>query len=101
MDTGRLRDSVNTNAGGPRRSELRSGAFGPNDVVVVRSGWFWRGTSLWFQATNTEYGNSRQAPTFVLRNALESNATRIINNLASSLGQAIERRAARYANTGR
>ena len=101
VDTGGLMESIRTNAGGPRRAELRSGAFGPNDVVVVRSGWFWRGTSRWFQATNTEYGNSRQAPGNILRGALESNANRILQNLAQTLGEAIERRAARYARTGR
>ena len=101
VETGGLRDSIRTNAGGPTRAELRGGSFGPNDVVVVRSGWFWRGTSRWFQATNIEYGNSRQAPQNVLRGALESNANRILQNLAQTLGEAIERRAARYARTGR
>lgn len=101
VDTGGLQQSIAVRVGGPSRAELRGDTLNRNDVAVARAGWFWRGGSLWFQATNVEYGNSQRAPGNILRGALESNQNRILSNLARSLGQAIEQRAARYARTGR
>ena len=101
VDTGRLRDSVNTNAGRARRSELRTGAFSMNDVVVARAGWFWRGQSNWFQALAVEYGTRTQPAQMVLRNALRSNSTAMLQQLSTGIRQAIIRRTARFARTGR
>lgn len=101
VDTGDLQRSVNTNSGRARRSELRSGVFDANDVVVARAGWFWRGESMWFQALAVEYGTSQQPPRMVLRDALRSNADAMLERLRTGIREAITRRVARFNRTGR
>ena len=101
IDTGELRDSINTNAGTARRTEQRSGTFGPNVVAVGRTGWFWRGRSLWFQALAVEYGTRYTEPRSVLRNALEQNVNNVLRIFANEFGPRIEQRAERFARTGR
>ena len=93
VDEGTLRASTALRVGAPTRRDRRNDAIGPNVFAIARAGWFWRGTSLWFQATNVEYGNSRQAPANVLRSALENNVSRVLNDLARDLGQEITRAA--------
>ena len=101
VDTGDLRDSVNLNSGAARRTEQRSGTFGPNVVAVGRTGWFWRGRSLWFQALAVEYGTRYTEPRSVLRNALEQNVNNVLRIFANEFGPRIEQRAERFARTGR
>ena len=101
VDTGTLRNSINTNAGSARRAELRSGVFGPNVVAVGRTGWFWRGTSLWFQALAVEYGTRTLQPQSVLRDALRNNVDEVLAIFAREMGTRIEQRAERLARTGR
>ena len=91
VDTGGLRDSVSLRVGAPTRRDRRNPEVGPNVFAIARAGWFWRGTSLWFQSINVEYGNSQQAPHNILRSALENNANTVLTNLATGLGEAIER----------
>ena len=91
VDTGGLRESTALRVGAVTRRDRRNPEVGPNVFAIARAGWFWRGESLWFQATNIEFGNSRQAPTNVLRGALENNANSVVQNLARGLGEAIER----------
>ena len=101
VDSGELRNSINTQVRIASRNELNQGTFTRNDVAIVRTGWFWRGRSLWFQSLAVEYGTRFQAAQSVLRNALESRIRIVTNLLASRLGRNIERRAARLARTGR
>ena len=91
VDTGGLRESTALRVGAPTRRDRRNNEVGPNVFAIARAGWFWRGESLWFQATNVEFGNSRQAPANVLRAALENNAGRVLTDLSRGLGEAIER----------
>ena len=91
VDSGGLQRSVATNAGRARRSELRSGVFDGNDVVVARAGWFWRGESMWFQALAVEYGTRQQPPRAVLRQALTRNCNAVIPILRRGLVEAILR----------
>jgi len=100
VDSGGLQRSVRTNAGRARRSEVGR-AFTNNDVAVGRTGWFWQGRSLWFQALAVEYGTRHQAPLSILRNALSNNAQRAIQIFAREMGSRIERRASQLARTGR
>ena len=101
VDSGDLQRSVRTNSGRANRKELRSGVFDPNDVVVARAGWFWRGESMWFQALAVEYGTSQQAPRMVLRDALRNNADAMLGTLRRGIREAIMRRVARFSRTGR
>ena len=101
IDSGGLRDSVNTNAGRARRAEVSSGVFDTNDVVVARAGWFWRGESRWFQALAVEYGTRTLPAQMVLRDALMSNTTEMLQTLSTGIREAITKRTARFRNTGR
>ena len=91
VDEGDLQQSTSLRAGSPTRRDRQNPEIGRNVFSIVRAGWFWRGTSLWFQATNVEYGNSTRAPANVLRSALEDNAGRVLTDLARGLGDAITR----------
>ena len=93
VDEGTLRDSTSLRVGAPTSRDRRNDEIGRNVFAIARAGWFWRGTSLWWQATNVEYGNSRQAPANVLRSALENNVGRVLNDLSRELGQEITRAA--------
>ena len=101
VDQGGLQESIDTQVRIASRNELRQGTFTRDDVAVVRTGWFWRSRSLWFQALAVEYGTRFQSAQNVLRSALESRIRIVTNLLASRLGRNIERRAARLARTGR
>ena len=102
VDRGELRDSINTPLGrGPRRQEIASGTFSRNVVVRAETGWFWRGRSLWFQSLAVEYGTRLQAPQNVLRNALQSRVTSVLNQFSREFGARLEARASRFARTGR
>ena len=101
VDTGRLVETVRTNAGQPRRDEVESGTLSRDTVIVARSGWFWRGVSFWRQALAVEFGSRTTAPSATLRNALQSNITRLLSGLSSALSTALERRAERFRRTGR
>ena len=101
VDSGGLRESINTNAGRARRAEVSSGVFDTNDVVVARAGWFWRGESRWFQALAVEYGTRTLPAQMVLRDALMSNTTEMLQTLSTGIREAITKRTARFRNTGR
>ena len=102
VDTGGLRDSIRTTLGrGPRRSEIASGTFDRNVVVRSLTGWHWQGTSLWFQALAVEYGTRYQVGQSVLRSALQTRTTGVVNQFAAEFGRRIEQRASRFARTGR
>lgn len=102
VDSGALRDSINTTLGrGPRRSEISSGTFSRNVVSRALTGWHWRGTSLWFESLAVEYGTRYQTGQSVLRNALQSRVRPVLNQFAAEFGRRLEQRASRFARTGR
>lgn len=101
VDTGGLSQSIATRARIPTRAEVSQGTLTRDDVAVARTGWFWRGTSLWFQALAIEYGTAQVAPQMVIRDALRNNVREVTDILARELGERIEQRARRLAQTGR
>ena len=102
VDTGGLRESINTPLGRRvRRQEIASGTFNRNVVVRAETGWFWRGRSLWFQSLAVEFGTRAQAPQAVLRNALQANINSTLQQFSTEFGNRLEARARRYARTGR
>ncbi len=101
VDSGGLRNSISQNQRIANRRELASGVFDSNDIAVGRVGWFWTGESLWFQSLAVEYGSRQKAPLSVLRDALRDNHQEVLSILGRELGDRIERRAARFAATGR
>lgn len=93
IDTGRLRDSVQTTVRNTRNSEVFSGTFDRNTLVRAVTGWTWQGQSLWFQALAVEYGTRYQAPQAILRNALQNNVSRVVQRFSQLFGPRLERRA--------
>ena len=91
VDEGTLQASTNLRVGATTSRDRRNDGIGPNVFAIARAGWFWSGESLWFQATNVEYGNSNQRPANVLRSALENNVSRILADLAGQLNDEITR----------
>lgn len=97
-DTGELRRSVETTLGrGPRASEVSSGTFNRNTVARALTGWFWRGTSKWFQALAVEYGTRYQAAQNVLSNALLSRQRAVTLRFARLFGRRLTQVARRNA----
>lgn len=105
IESGTLRNSIHTITRQVSRSEQSRGTFPRDTVAVVRTGWFPNRTggysNVWFIGLAVEFGTRYQAPQSVLRNALRSNVNRSLNILSTELFRSIERRAERFARTGR
>ena len=105
VEDGNLLNSVHTITRQVSRAEQSRGTFPRDTVSVVRTGWFpnrpggYR--NVWFVGLAVEFGTRYQAPQAVLRTALRTNVSRSLNILSTELFRSIERRAERFARTGR
>jgi HK97 gp10 family phage protein len=115
VDTGALRKSLQIEARKPRNKDKSSRYILDGDVAIAlittapgkklaktkfvnqRTGEKQTGITSDARATIMEFGSAKTPAQPYLRPALESNAHTITNNLATSLGQALEKYKARQA----
>ena len=99
IDTGRLRETVLLQS---TTANVFERADSPNAIWSVRAGWFWTSPSTFsFQTLAVEYGTRFVPAQRTLRNALESNASAVLDQFGRELGANIERTADRLGRRQR
>jgi HK97 gp10 family phage protein len=91
--TGALADSTKTRIGKPTKTMLKSEHFHSDTIIAGRTGWQWRGRSLWNQALAVEYGTREMSGSATLRSAFDAHTRQMITDFGKTLGPSIEKKA--------
>ena len=92
-DSGDLAKLTTIKVGKPSKRERGSSRVSSDAVLIGKVGWFWRGKpSFWFQALAVEFGTRFVPGRSVLRSAIESNQSTMLETFKRELKISIEKK---------